>query len=1068
MRNGSLNLKVDFQKLIYQHTLLKDLEGDSLFRGYFCLDVIAPQNSWLSYECKDFLGYSNQQDQSGLGNGDIPFSSAHVHTLFRKGSIQPGACFDHSLILTKANGNQMTLQCRCVLVESDEQKGGYIVGGLINEQGAQRKKQRTHLLRETLFNEQKELFSVLDDLNDLVQIIDHQGNLYYTNLAWRSLTGYALEEITNLNFNDLLQDDSSKTFWNRVDKLQDKPEATCIQLQLKRKSGAVLLLEGRLRVHQNKQGYLLIRCTFSNITDKVLMQRELQHTQEMLEQTSQLASVGAWEANLISGELYWTEVTRQIMGVDQQYRPEFKTWSGFFRKEEDQALLEQSIDRLIATGKACSVEAPVLNKKGRELWVRILASAEIKGQKCVRLFGTIQDIDQTKRIEIRLKKQREKLEKLSCQVEGALYQYAIDRRGEHSFPFVSDGVEKLLGLSAHEVYENPEAVFKLVHPEDLPALYQIIEDSYRTMSKLQLDFRILDKSGKHKWVSIGSKPELQASGVVLWSGYMEDISWRKNTEQNLKKAKKAAEQASIAKSEFLANMSHEIRTPLNSVIGFTDLLSRTQLDPTQKQYIDAVHHSGSALLDLINDILDFSKIEAGKMELAPEFVNLSEIARQVVDITCHKADEKKLHLHLNIEPGLPQTVWVDPVRLRQVLINLLSNAIKFTEKGSISLSLKTVSQLKSGDFELEFSVEDTGIGISPDKKEGIFNVFSQEDASTTRKYGGTGLGLSISNQLLKLMGSSMQLQTEPGKGSRFFFILRVQTKQETNADWQATETPNASLIPENKSTPKREESSHEQSEVLPDTPCKILLVDDNEVNLLLASSMIKKIAPSAHVLKASDGKEAVHLFQQKNPDLVLMDIQMPQMSGYDASRRIRKLEKQDQSATIIALTAGTVKGEKKRCIEAGMDDYISKPVTLDVLEKKLRYWNQEKMRYSKENIASQTVVRDREHFDLEQLMEHIEQNEDLLQELLREFKRQLHELLPLMEKALAKNETHVLRSCGHKLKGSAGVMRMAVLNQLAESFETLAIQPDDSKSLKTVLEELKQEAAYLEKILKTL
>ena len=383
--------------------------------------------------------------------------------------------------------------------------------------------------------------------------------------------------------------------------------------------------------------------TVQDITERKKIEIELLNTKQKLEQTSQVAQIGGWELYMATQKIYWSDITKEIHEVPLDFEPNGVQEGIDFYQGEYKELITNLITNIIQTGISFDNELKIVTAKGNDIWVRAIGKAEMENGLCKRLYGTFQNIDKQKKMEIALQQ-----------------------------------------------------------------------------------------------------------------------------------AKKQAEIASFAKSDFLANMSHEIRTPLNGVIGFTDLLMKTRLDESQSQYMNIVFQSANSLLDVVNDILDFSKIEAGKLELSIEKADLLLITSQVADMVKYQAHKKDLEMLLHVATNIPRFIMADGVRLRQIIVNLLSNAIKFTNKGEIELKVELLQMLDNM-ATLRFSIRDTGIGIEEKNQHKIFEAFTQEDTSITRKFGGTGLGLTISNKLLSLMNSKLELISNVGKGSTFYFDISFES-----------------------------------------------------------------------------------------------------------------------------------------------------------------------------------------------------------------------------------------------------------------------------------------------------
>jgi len=384
---------------------------------------------------------------------------------------------------------------------------------------------------------------------------------------------------------------------------------------------------------------------------------------------------------------------------------------------------------------------------------------------------------------------------------------------------------------------------------------------------------------------------------------LQEIVERKRIENALISEKERADSANKSKSEFLANMSHEIRTPMNGIMGMTDLLNQTELSSKQKDFVRTIQQSASSLLNLINDILDFSKIEAGQIDIEEVDFDIHKATLEVLELLKYKIKEKNLYLKTLIAPNVPQYVKGDKYRFKQILTNLFNNAVKFTNEGGINVNVVVLDQTPTH-IKIKFDIIDTGIGITESNLKKLFKSFSQVDSSTTRLYGGTGLGLVISKNIAKLLDGEMGVESDEGKGSKFWFVINYKKSDKVVA----------------MNEPIKIEEKPEQNKL------HILLAEDNPINQKVAQMHLEKLG---HIVEcANNGKIAFEMYTKNDYDLIFMDIQMPEMDGIQATKRIREFENDIQLKNpirIIALTANAMKGDKEACIAAGMNNYMSKP-----------------------------------------------------------------------------------------------------------------------------------------------
>ena len=526
---------------------------------------------------------------------------------------------------------------------------------------------------------------------------------------------------------------------------------------------------------------------------------------------------------------------------------------------------------------------------------------ELDGEQCV-LIAT-NDVTERKRAEEALIQSEERYRSIIEDMHDGYYE--MDLRG--NLTFMNEALCKLHNRSREELLGTSNQSY--MDPETASRMFNLYQQIFVTGEPARgFVWKRTRPDDGERWFEFSASLMKDAAGKPYgFRGISRDITQRIVNEEALQKAKEAAEAANRAKSEFLANMSHEIRTPMNGIIGMTELALDTPLDSKQREYLGMVRDSADALLSIINDVLDFSKVEAGKLDLDPINFHLRDCIEDTLKALAVRVHQKGLELSYHILPDAPDDLVGDPGRLRQIIINLVGNAIKFTSHGEVVVRV-TADAVGSDGVLLHFAVSDTGIGIPAEKQHVIFDSFSQADGSTTRRYGGTGLGLAISSKLVALMDGKIWVESSPGLGSTFHFTARFGVQKEEAA---ATFL----LQPE----------GNGQGWAATKRQLHVLLAEDNVINQRLATRLLEKEGHS--VVVVSDGRLAISAFEREPFDLILMDVQMPEMNGYEATAAIREKESSTGGhILIVAMTAHAMKGDRERCLDAGMDGYVSKPI----------------------------------------------------------------------------------------------------------------------------------------------
>ncbi|MEZ0371499.1 MAG: PAS domain S-box protein [Candidatus Sericytochromatia bacterium] len=766
-----------------------------------------------------------------------------------------------------------------------------------------------------------------------------------------------------------------------------------------------ILTRGRIIARDGDGQPLRLLGTFTDISSIQQMESALRSSEERLKLVTAAGAVGVWDFALEQRQLYCDQLMHELFDLPTA-NIDYASWCQRIHPADLEPVLHD-LQSTIASQDHCQAVFRIVRDDGS------IRHMEVKGSVLrhqdgtpYRILGSCKDVTLEKQLEASLQLSEEKFR--------AAFDYSTTGRmltgTDGRLLRVNHALCELLGYSAAELMSMKFA--DITHPDDQAASHEclraLITGEARTFG---FEKRYLHRSGKVIWTDFSTTLACDDQGRPLhFISDIRDITERKQAEAELGQTKAGletsnrelagllgqmqelaakAEMANVAKSEFLSNMSHELRTPLQGVLGTTELLLASPQSPEQRKWTEIARQSSQALLELVNSVLDFSRLEAQKLELGSEPFELGNLLAHIQDVAAVLASQRGLSFRLELAPDVPLQLMGDAARLRQVLLNLLANAIKFTPRGEISLRISRVS---AEPLALVFSVTDTGIGIAPEQMDRLFEPFSQADSSITRKFGGTGLGLAICRQLVELMGGEIQVESEPDRGSTFWFRLPFEpttapqpaslhppvlrswlthqleyagchTCAGAQAETDLSSGPAPDTVPDQRwpwprqrdclkqgisfcqacpinelMAAKPENQPHQAAAPqVPQAP-RVLLAEDNPINQAVAEAILLKLG--CRVELAGNGLEALEALEKADYDLVLMDCQMPEMDGYEATARIRRGQAGDPAIPIIALTAHALAGDREKCLAAGMNDYLSKPFTsgqlAEVLARSLR------------------------------------------------------------------------------------------------------------------------------------
>ncbi len=537
-------------------------------------------------------------------------------------------------------------------------------------------------------------------------------------------------------------------------------------------------------------------------------------------------------------------------------------------------------------------------------------------------------------LEAEIIRQKQWLQTFGQQVPAALHTVIHGLDGRVWFEYLSQTAEEIYEIPLEQILADASLVLdKAIHPEDRAAYEMAVADCVAYLERGELkpfrhEWRIITPSGQVKWLQVGSQPTPWRDGLIAWHGITHDITERKETEMALYRAKEAAEASARSKSEFLAMMSHELRTPLNAVLGMNSLLLNSDLSQTQRQWAETIRDGGELLLAIISDLLDLSHIESGRLELNLKPCNLKDCVEAIANILAPRALDKNLGLTIDWETDIPDLVMVDEPRIQQILLNLISNAIKFTEIGTILVSVQTILQGDGDKIQLQFSVQDTGIGIPSEQLNSIFQPFRQVDRFSQRRYDGTGLGLAICRRLCDCMGGEIRVSSILGEGSTFEVQLPASLVNPSSLGNPTTGPDAQTFAP----PPALRSGSPFCSKTWAQTyPLRILVAEDNRLNQIVMDRVLEQLGYEPVIV--DNGREVLRALAKGFYDLILMDIQMPEMDGLEVTQWIRSQPIQADlgpsnfiQPRIVGVSASAFETDRRAALAAGMDDYLAKPI----------------------------------------------------------------------------------------------------------------------------------------------
>ena len=876
-------------------------------------------------------------------------------------------------------------------------------------------------LQAEVESRERQLRELVETATDMIYELDETGTFSYVNPVLESMTEFTEKELLSKKYWEVIHPAEAENVVKfYIAQRKGKQETSFLRLRIVTKSGKAIWVDQNVRMFFKNEWAYKVSVVARDVTKLREAEQRLGDSERLFRMLAENAPVGIFQADAKGKCIYVNRRWCELTGLTEAQSLQDGWMSAVAPGYREQ--MEVEWNTALSQNRELDMEVRFLTSSTPEgeTWVNTRAVALRDEQNTIIGFlSTGIDITALKLAQQKLAESEKLYRLLATNSKDLITLYRADDQATRVF--ISPSVKDILGYTPEELIGR--SPFEIILEEDAKMMQEETHKVTMSGRPATVEYRIRKKDGTFIWMESSSHPFFDVDGnMVGFQTSARDVTQRKEFQQELILAKERAEEATKTKSQFLSMMSHEIRTPMNAIIGLSNLLLGD--DPRQDQVdsLELLKFSGNNLLTILNDILDFSKIEANKVTLEHIDFDLQQSIENTVKMLEPKAEEKNIRINYSFDPRLPKEVKADPVRLSQIMTNLVSNAIKFTENGMVTVEVKhgVPGEHMNGleYFFYDFRIKDSGIGIPDDKLQSIFESFSQAASDTTRKFGGTGLGLTITRRLINLMGSDIHVTSKLGEGSDFHFTLRLERGKVVKAEQKA---------------------KNKNNDILKDLNIEVLLVEDNRVNQVVATNFFRRWGVKYDI--ANNGKEAVDMVTKKIYDMVFMDLQMPEMDGYQATHAIRQMkDSYFKRLPIVALTASAMMSMRDKVMASGMTDFMTKPFQPEDLQQIiLKYTSPEKNASMAGSIANSLDM-------------YTEGNLDFKKELIGHLIKNIEELKSSLESSLKSKDPEPFYAAAHKCRTTLTMLGDIELLRVVDEVKD-ALQHEHNGALSVILDQ---------------